>query len=635
MKYKDLDYPTYESRELGPGTTNTLTAQNINNYYLSGDYDTYFIEYFGDISSAIANIDYADVYIPQKFFAILFVQKGMLNTLLENVPEIIGVQPNVVYTLSELITNSDIGNEAPLYTDSIPLDGEGTIVGIIGTGIDYLNPRFITETGESRVAAIWDQSLNNGPTPEFFPYGTEYSKADINNEIRSNVLGETPYEIVAHRDEVGHGTAIAGLIGGRNLGGEDRLKSIAPKCEFAIVKLQEAREEDLELSGIDPNTKNVYSATAISSAIRYLSDLQQRLRKPMVVYLPLGTNYGGRDGGTIVERYIDNLTQRRDFSIVTDTGNQGTGRTHASGIIEATGDTQEIFVNVAPAQSSLNVSIHTRRPDIVSVSITSPSGANINKIPIPSINEQRKYLTFQENGINIDYFAQETLTGSVSINMLIKNTVEGIWKISLFGDYIVSGLYDSWIPQSELLKGDTRFLDPDPNTTLLTPCTAINIITTSCYNQINDTVIQSSGRGLPRNGKIEPSLTNGGVNLLTVGLDNSLILGTGGAMAGAILAGAVALIYQWGIVQGNFTQLFPPRVKNFLIASTIRDDIRIYPNDQWGYGKLSIDKLYEVLFRTSNISNARNHEPFFEDESLNYLYINIPMEIYKRFKKSH
>ncbi|MEG2018414.1 MAG: S8 family peptidase, partial [Clostridium sp.] len=387
--------------------------------------------------------------------------------------------------------------------------------------------------------------------------------------------------------------------------------------------------------GIDPNTKNVYSATAISSAIRYLSDLQQRLRKPMVVYLPLGTNYGGRDGGTIVERYIDNLTQRRDFSIVTDTGNQGTGRTHASGIIEATGDTQEIFVNVAPAQSSLNVSIHTRRPDIVSVSITSPSGANINKIPIPSINEQRKYLTFQENGINIDYFAQETLTGSVSINMLIKNTVEGIWKISLFGDYIVSGLYDSWIPQSELLKGDTRFLDPDPNTTLLTPCTAINIITTSCYNQINDTVIQSSGRGLPRNGKIEPSLTNGGVNLLTVGLDNSLILGTGGAMAGAILAGAVALIYQWGIVQGNFTQLFPPRVKNFLIASTIRDDIRIYPNDQWGYGKLSIDKLYEVLFRTSNISNARNHEPFFEDESLNYLYINIPMEIYKRFKKSH
>lgn len=627
MGYNHIDFANYGLREESIQGIETLTEEEFKNYYLSEDYETYFIEYFGDIATALKNIDYAHVYITQKFFSILFVKRGMLSALIESVPQIIGIQQNFIYTLSELVMKNDTSNAAAIYEESIPLDGEGVIVGIIGTGIDYLNPRFTTDTGESRIVAIWDQNINKRTLPSFFPYGTEYNKANITDAIKTAIIGGSPYDVVPHKDEVGHGTALAGIIGGRNLGDGDGLKSIAPKCEFAIVKLEGIRESTLELLGLDRNLKNVYQVSTIAAAINYLSDLQVQLKKPMVVYLPLGSNFGGRDGGTILERFIDNITDRRDFSVVTNTGNQGRGETHASGIIENTGDIKDVFITVGELQKSLALTIYIKRPDIISFSITSPLGNSTSKIPIPTLEEQNKYLVFEENGISIRYLAQERVTGSVNLNIIIYNTVERVWKITLFGDYIVNGLYDSYLLQSELLKEGTRFLEYDPNTTLLTPCTSSNISSTSCYNQLNNTVIETSGKGLPRSGKIEPVLTIGGVNILTTGINNSLILGTGSAMSGAILAGAVALIYQWGIVDGNLPELYPPRIRNLLISGTVRDDNKVYPNNEWGFGKLNFDALYEVLFRTNNGHDVRNYGS--STKSSNYLYINIPNEIYE------
>ncbi|MEG2018412.1 MAG: S8 family serine peptidase, partial [Clostridium sp.] len=313
--------------------------------------------------------------------------------------------------------------------------------------------------------------------------GTEYNKDTITEAIKTKVQGGVPYEIVDHKDEVGHGTALAGIIGGRNLGEGDTLKSIAPKCEFAIMKIKDIKKTTLESIGIERDAKNVYQVSTIALAINYLSNLQAKLKKPMVVYLPLGSNFGGRDGGTILERFIENLTDRRDFSVVTNTGNQGRGETHTSGVIEDTGETKDILINVGKSQNFLSMIIYIRRPDTIYFSITSPGGDSITKIPVPTIKEQNKYLTFKKNNIDIQYFAQERINGSVNLNILIKSVFEGVWKISLFGESIINGLYDSWLLQSELLKEDTRFLNPDPNTTLVTPCSSINIISTSCYNQ--------------------------------------------------------------------------------------------------------------------------------------------------------
>ncbi|MEG0775665.1 S8 family peptidase [Clostridium sp.] len=656
MKHSDLDYQPNIFRELGVPEVNNLPLQSFEEYYLSEDYETYFIDYVGDIKAAIDNVDYAQVFISDKFFAILFVRKGMLSTLLENVREITSIERNLVYTLSELVINNEVTSPEIIYESSIPLDGEGVIVGIIGTGIDYLNPRFMTETGESRIISIWDQTIRTGPSPQDIPFGTVYNKDNINEAIRANTIGGASYEIVPHKDEVGHGTAIAGLIGGRSLDELVKLNSVVPKCEFAIVKLEEPKADYLESIGIEKGTKNVYQTTAITSALKYLSDLQASLKKPMVVYLPLGSNFGGRDGNTILERYIDNITNKRDFSVVTDTGNQGRGYTHTSGEISETGEIGEIFINVGVGQTSLALAIYTKRPDSISIGITSPSGNSITGISTPSESGQIQYLTREENGITVEYLIEEELSGTISINIVIKNTMEGIWKISLFGKSIVSGMYDCWLPHLELLKGGTRVLIPDPYTTLLTPGTSLNIISTAYYNEMNNTIVENSGRGFPRYGIIEPSFSTGGINLLTVGLNNSLIIGSGSAMAGSILAGAVALIYQWGNVKGNYPQLSPPTIKNILIGSTDKDENVIYPDRQWGYGRLNINKLHEIMITISNNNNSmvndnnssntkdnntntnnnsRAAKSYVKDESTSYLYINIPFEVYKRINNKY
>jgi subtilisin family serine protease len=647
MNYNNLHCPAYVDREVGWSITNDLSAEEFKSYYFNQDYEAYFIEFKGDILTTIANIDYAKVYIPQKFFALLFVRKGMLETLLENVPEIINIERNFAHILSELVINNEATPLGSIYEGNIPLDGEGVIVGIIGTGIDYLNPRFMTESGESRIVGIWDETITSGPAPNGIPFGTEYNKEKINEAIRARNSGGNPYEIVPHRDEVGHGTAIAGLIGGRPLDEPVKFKAMTPKCEYAIAKLQNARRDYLEFFGAESSTVNAYQLTSIVSSLMYLSNLQAALKKPMVVYLPLGSNFGSRDGSNVLERFIDTITNKPDFSIVTETGNQGMGYTHASGLIRASGQTEEVFIYVGTGQRTLSLEAYTKRPNVISIGVTSPSGNTITGIPVPLVNQANKYITVENDEFIIDYLVRENVTGTVSVNMVIRNTTEGIWKISLFGEVVVSGIYDLWIPLSEFLIGGTRFLTPSPYTTLLTPCSSANIIVTAYYNQIDNTIIESSGKGFPRQGIIKPSFSTRAVNFLTVGLNNSLVIGSSGAMAGAIAAGAVALIYQWGIVQKKYPMLAPPLLKNLLIASTDKDPNIVYPNREWGYGKLNINKLYEVMLATSNrnngngMSNANNtnintansnnntRPTRINNQSKSYLYINIPLEVYK------
>ena len=49
-------------------------------------------------------------------------------------------------------------------------DLEGTLIGIMDSGIDYLHPAFITDEGESRIAALWDQTLpgEDGQIGQYF-----------------------------------------------------------------------------------------------------------------------------------------------------------------------------------------------------------------------------------------------------------------------------------------------------------------------------------------------------------------------------------------------------------------------------------------------------------------------------------
>lgn len=117
------------------------------------------------------------------------------------------------------------------------LRGQGVLIGILDSGIDYTNPIFQYADGTTRIAALWDQTIVSDAWPEGMFYGTEYTREQINSALKS----ENPYEIVPSKDENGHGTMVAGIAGGREVP-ESNFYGVAPDAEFVVVKLKPAKK---------------------------------------------------------------------------------------------------------------------------------------------------------------------------------------------------------------------------------------------------------------------------------------------------------------------------------------------------------------------------------------------------------
>lgn len=77
------------------------------------------------------------------------------------------------------------------------LFGEGVIVGIADSGIDYTNSVFRNQDGSTRILRLWDQVTD-----------TVYSESDINQAL----MLENSYTKVNSRDLTGHGTHVAELL---------------------------------------------------------------------------------------------------------------------------------------------------------------------------------------------------------------------------------------------------------------------------------------------------------------------------------------------------------------------------------------------------------------------------------------
>ncbi|MEG0772645.1 S8 family peptidase [Clostridium sp.] len=624
---------------------NKVEDVNFKELFLSEEYEDYFVEYTGDIMNTLKNIDYAKMLFTGKFFGIIFVKKGMINTLVQSVSEITNLQRSFPYTLTPTTFEENTGGFQEMEMGNVPYDGSGVVVGIVSTGIDYLNPRFMKEDGTTRIIRIWDQSINDEKSYPNIIYGTEFTNEEIDKAIKLNGSVQSPYTIVSHKDETGYGTAIAGIIGAGKLNQTENLLSIAPNCEFAIVKLKKAKKNVLEANGIKDIGPGIFQGTDIAQAMEYLSNLKQELNKPMVVYIPLGSNNGGHDGGTVLERYIDFLTERRGFAPVASVGVQGLGETHTSGNLFQTGGQDTIEINIDEGEENLMISLFTIEPDRVSIGIIAPDGNKLEEIQTHENHGENIIFNLGSSIISLQSYEEQKVIPDNRLDILIRNLTPGVWKITLKGEELFNGRYDAWMTQKNLLKKETRFLKPDPFITVVTPSTAKNMISTGFYNQVTGELIEESSKGFTRDGRIKPDVITASYKMLTTGLENKLILGSGSGIAGGILAGTVALMFQWGIVEENNPNLYAQSLRNYIIGGTTRDEGVNYPNPESGYGKLNIPKIFENLEKikfnrpnTNKVVTGSRETNYKKDidntsEELNSgLYISIPKEILKRIK---
>lgn len=625
------------NRESGNNTViveKGITAEEANKYYYNEDYEFYFVEYAGDIIGKLNALDYAKIFNVGLFFAVLFVKKGRLEEVLKAFPEITKIEREFPFTLYNLEESSEAPNLKATEKGEVPLNGDGVIVGIIGTGIDYLSPSFMDEKGNSRILAIWDQSIEEGPIPETFYNGTEYTREDINKAIAASNMGENPYDIVKHKDEVGHGTVIANIVGGRKVG-ESGVEGIAPKCEFIIVKVREATMENRVYWGLENYKGIVYGSSEGAASLGYINKMHQKYNKPTVMYITLGTNLGTHDGSTVGERFLSHFAEGRLFSIASSTGDQGDSPICAKSSFKTEEFEKVIDIRVDENQENLFFTLDYIVPDKFSFGITSPNGEAIEKIPINPINGDKAVVTLGETTLQVQYFSETKDTGKQVLYFVLRNLVGGIWKLNIKKEEAIFGTVNLWLQQKQFSVGTTGFVDYTPFTTIMTPATANNMIVTASFNEIDNVLMKESGWGFTIDNRVSPTIATAAKNIVTVGLNNKPIVVSGTAVSGAILTGVLALLYQWGIVEKNDVNMYSTKIKSYLIQGAIREQDKLYPNAETGYGVLDMKKLFEKLYKRENRDCNEECKLVLSSRgtSGNNLYVNIPRELYLSLKK--
>ncbi|MCL1844854.1 MAG: S8 family peptidase [Defluviitaleaceae bacterium] len=466
------------------------------------------------------------------------------------------------------------------------LRGNGVILGFVDTGIDYTQDAFRYEDGTSKIISIWDQTIQ-GEAPEGYIYGTEYNNMQISQALRSN----NPYETVPHVDTVGHGTFLASVAGSRESG---QYTGAAPDAEIIAVKLRRASPYICEYFLIPPTQENAYSGDDIAMGVEYILEKARSLGKPVAICLGVGTNLGSHNGFSVFDTYLSAAASVRGVAICTAAGNESQAGHHTMGRLQRTGDSHDIELRVGAERQDVLISMWNNGIDRLSVSVTSPTGEFVARVPARSGTTVSQRLVLEQSTVSIDYEFPVQRSGEQVTLIRIFSATQGIWRITVHADSILEGTYHAWLPITGFIDPSIQFLAPVPNYTITTPGTGAVAITCGAYNSQTNSLAPSSSWGPTRLPMMAPCLT-------TPGVDVSGIYPWGpGTMSGtstatAITTGACALMMQWGIVEGNDPMSDTSRIRSKLIAGCDRDPGTEYPNYQWGYGRLNLLGAFQML----------------------------------------
>ncbi|MCF2679505.1 S8 family serine peptidase [Faecalicatena contorta] len=451
------------------------------------------------------------------------------------------------------------------------LYGQGILVAILDSGIDYTLPEFRTTGGMTRIRNLWDQSLmplENERAPEGYDIGVEYTREEIDAALQL-ASPEERMRIVRSRDTSGHGTAVTGIAAG-----------IAAASELLIVKLG------------NPGREGFPRTTELMMGLDYVIRKALEYQMPVAVNLSFGNTYGSHNGTSLLERFIDDISNIWKNVICIGTGNEAASAGHTSGRIN---DEEAVVIELAvqERQPSLNIQIWKSYTDVIDISLVSPSGYRIG--PIQEVLGPQRFRT--GNTEILLYYGEPSPYSTdqeIFIDMLpVESYIDsGVWRIILSPREVVSGEYELWLPSEGALNRGTGFLFPTDTTTLTIPSTAARAISVGAYDALTFTYADFSGRG-PIAGDggwmAKPDIAAPGVNVITTAVGGGQAAFSGTSFAAPFVTGGAALLMDWGITKGNDPYLYGEKVKAYFHrGARPLPGFAVYPNSQVGYGALCV-----------------------------------------------
>lgn len=469
------------------------------------------------------------------------------------------------------------------------LRGEGILIGIIDTGIEYTHEAFKNADGTSRVFSIWDQTIQTGTPPNGFVYGTEYTNEQINLALQN----PDPLSVVPSTDTNGHGTMLAGIAAG-NPSLPNNFSGVASGAQIVVVKLREAKNFLRNFFKI-PEGPVCYSEVDIMFGINYLVSIANRLDRPISICIGFGTSQGAHDERGTLSSYLSLIGDYRGFVVTVSAGNEGNRGHHFFGTILSGADFSTVELRVGPNSSGFSMELWGNAPSTFSIDILSPTGEFIPRIPA-RIGETRVIrFIFEQTVIYVDYQIIEAQTGDQLILLRFTSPTEGIWRFRVYSSSDLDSFFHIWLPITNFLDTDITFLEPNPYTTLTSPANTIIPIVMTAYDYTNNSLYLNASRGFTRTNGINPDLAAPGVNLIIPALNNGYTTASGTSLAAAFTSGISALILEWANKSGYINQLDSIEVRNLLLRGARRDPNITYPNRDWGYGILDVYNSFNSL----------------------------------------
>lgn len=495
------------------------------------------------------------------------------------------------YTLLDIAAMNQAGIAQVQNYPTLNLQGTGVMIGFIDTGIDYQNPVFRNLDGSTRIAGIWDQTIQDGNPPEGMFYGTEYNREQIDEALRA----DNPIQVVPSRDELSHGTFLASLAaGGANT--ENQFLGAAPDATIAMVKLKPAKQYLKEFYHIYTEAP-CYQETDIMLGLKYLNELAERLNLPLVICIAIGTNQGGHSALSPLSGLLEVYSNLSNRAIVIGAGNEANQRHHYLGRAENVNDVKEVEIRVSSGVTGFSMEMWTEIPNIMAVTVVSPSGGSTSRLSVRSNETQEYRYIFEGTRITINYKLFLERSNAELVFFRFDGPTEGIWKIIVEPVQVAEGIFHMWLPITEFLQNEVYFLESNPDYTITEPGSTITGMTVGFYNGEDNGIAISSGRGYTRGGIIKPNFVAPGVNVTGAAVRNQFVERSGSSIAAGITAGACALMLEWVIYQLGEGSADSIQIRNLLTLGTERTLNEVYPNRIWGYGRLNLYRTFDELRR--------------------------------------
>ena len=562
---------------------------------ISEDYIDYITDYVVE-DGTLSGLDYCTLEVNEQY-RINYVNRSQLPTLRVSNYSYYGI-PKLYGLLQTQFNTLNLSDTAIYQVQQPPLSltGRQVLIGFVDTGIRYTDPVFRDEFGNTRIEAIWDQSLEiPGRAPEGLFYGSEFTREDINEALNS----DNPRQVVPSWDEDGHGTIMASVAAGSNLG-ENTFIGAAPDTDILVVKLKGAKEYLRDYYLINENAA-AFQENDIMLACKYLLQYARIFERPLVIVLGIGTNLGDHAGNSPLGQYLSNLNRRRNVAVIAAAGNEGNSSHHYLGNLNRSGDEmfaeQEAYENVeirvGEGERGFICELWGSSPDVFEVGIVSPGGERIPRI---SFNYQEGLsfsFVYERTKIDIDIVLVEEFSSQELIFMRFTDPTPGVWTISVYPQgSLNNGIFHVWLPLRQFLSGETYFLSPNPYTTITEPGMAPEVFTVGAYNSGTGAFAFFSGRGNNRMGYPKPALVAPGINVYT-----PIGASTGTSIAASFVAGAVADFMQWAVIEENAPLISGVGIRGYFIQGAAREQELRYPNREWGYGKLNLQGVFNELRR--------------------------------------